>query len=109
MILELQFSVFAVAWYWCPSCCSPSRNRSFPATFFPQFRQAALLLGITYSAILRNRQAPSEVASALHALLAHSIVPAVLIGYAVTQHRLPGGRPMLIAVAIAFVLCSPSR
>jgi hypothetical protein len=28
-----------------------------------------------------------------------------LIGYAVTQHRLPGGRPMFIAVAIAFVLC----
>jgi hypothetical protein len=29
----------------------------------------------------------------------------VLVAYIVTQHRLPGGRPMVIAVAIAFGLC----
>ena len=43
----------------------------------------------------------------LHALVAAApIVPAVLIAYLVTQHRLPAGRPMLIALAVAFVLCA---
>ena len=42
----------------------------------------------------------------LHALLAAApIVPALLIAYLVTQRRLPGGQPMLVALAIAFVLC----
>jgi hypothetical protein len=43
----------------------------------------------------------------LHALVAGGlIVPALLIAYLVTQHRLPGGRPMLVALAVAFVLCA---
>ena len=42
----------------------------------------------------------------LHALVASApILPAVLIAYAVTQHRLPGGRPMFIAVSLGFILC----
>ncbi len=43
----------------------------------------------------------------LHALLAGGlIIPALLIGYLITQHRLPGGQPMLVALAVAFVLCA---
>jgi len=43
----------------------------------------------------------------LHALVAAGpIVPALLIAYVITQHRLPGGRPMLAALAIAFILCA---
>jgi hypothetical protein len=30
----------------------------------------------------------------------------LLIAYFITQHRLPGGQPMLVALAIAFVLCA---
>jgi 4-amino-4-deoxy-L-arabinose transferase-like glycosyltransferase len=42
-----------------------------------------------------------------HALLAAApIVPALLIVYLLTQHRLPGGQPMLIALAVAFVMCA---
>ena len=41
----------------------------------------------------------------LHALLAAApIVPALLIAYLIMQHRLPGGQPMFVALAIAFVL-----
>jgi len=37
----------------------------------------------------------------LHALLAAApIVPALLIAYLITQHRLPGGRPMIVGLAI---------
>jgi hypothetical protein len=39
-------------------------------------------------------------------LAAAPIVPALLIAYLVTQRRLPGGQPMLGALAVAFVLCA---
>ena len=43
----------------------------------------------------------------LHAVVAAApIVPALLIAYLVTQHRLPAGRPMIIALAMAFALCA---
>jgi hypothetical protein len=43
----------------------------------------------------------------LHALLAAApIVPALLIAYLITQRRLPGGQPMLVALAVAFLLCA---
>jgi len=43
----------------------------------------------------------------LHALLAGGlIVPALLIAYLAVQHRVPGGQPMLVALAVAFVLCA---
>jgi hypothetical protein len=32
-------------------------------------------------------------------------VPALLVGYIVVKHRLPGGRPLLFALAVAFVVC----
>jgi hypothetical protein len=30
----------------------------------------------------------------------------LLIAYLITQHRLPGGQPLLVALAVAFVLCA---
>ena len=60
---------------------------------------------------LRNRLEQEGAASiwmiALHALVAAApIVPATLIAYLVTQHRLPAGRPMFVALAIAFLLAA---
>jgi hypothetical protein len=43
----------------------------------------------------------------LHALLAGAcIVPALLVGYLATQHRLPGGQSMLGALAFGLVLAA---
>jgi hypothetical protein len=43
----------------------------------------------------------------LHALFAAApIIPALLIAYLITQHRLPEGQPMIVALGIAFVLCA---
>ena len=42
----------------------------------------------------------------LHALVACApIVPAILVGFIVSQHRLPAGRPLLFALVVAFVVC----
>jgi hypothetical protein len=41
----------------------------------------------------------------VHALVAAGlIVPALLIAYLITQHHLPAGRPMLVSLAVAFLL-----
>jgi hypothetical protein len=43
----------------------------------------------------------------LHSLIASApIVPGLLTAYVVTEHRLPAGRPILLALTIAFVLCA---
>jgi 4-amino-4-deoxy-L-arabinose transferase-like glycosyltransferase len=50
---------------------------------------------------------PTTWLAALHALCAAApVVPGLLIAYLVRQHRLPGGRPMFLALASAFVLCA---
>jgi hypothetical protein len=43
----------------------------------------------------------------LHALVAVApFVPALLIAHLLIDHRLPGGKPMFIALAASFVLCA---
>jgi 4-amino-4-deoxy-L-arabinose transferase-like glycosyltransferase len=54
----------------------------------------------------KDKPAPLWLAL-LHSLFAAApIVPALLIAYLITQHRLPGGQPMMVALAVAFVLCA---
>ncbi len=57
---------------------------------------------------MRRKKSPvSKGLVVLHALVAAApIVPSVLIAYVITQHRLPAGRPMFVALAIAFALCA---
>jgi hypothetical protein len=43
----------------------------------------------------------------LHALVASApIVPAVLVGFIISEHRLPAGRPMIFALIVAIVVCA---
>jgi 4-amino-4-deoxy-L-arabinose transferase-like glycosyltransferase len=50
---------------------------------------------------------PATWLAILHGLVATApIVPALLIAYLITEHRIPGGRPMFAALIIAFVLCA---
>jgi hypothetical protein len=54
-----------------------------------------------------KEESVSKGLALLHSLVAAApIVPSLLIVYVVTQHRLPAGRPMLVALAVAFVLCA---
>jgi len=104
--VELQFRIFAVAWLVAPILFFSLSQSKLPGYILPAIPAAAALLG---EYLLRHSEKPRALPKwlvVLHALLASApLVPAVLIGYAVTQHWLPGGRPMFIAVAIAFVLC----
>ena len=107
--LENQFSIFAGCWLIVPVVFFSFSQSKLPGYILPTLPAGALLL----AEYLRRRLMQSEADKAqtglvvLHALLAAApIVPGLLIAYLVTQHRLPGGRPMFVALVIAFVLCA---
>ena len=104
-----QLGIFASCWLVAPVLFFSISQSKLPGYILPCIPAGALLL-VEY---LRQHLLKDKAASAakglavVHGLLASApIVPALLIAYLVTQHRLPSGRPMLMALAIAFVLCS---
>ncbi len=104
---ELQFSSFASCWLVLPVVFFSISQSKLPGYILPAVPAGAVLL----AQYLRNRLEQEGAASiwmiALHALVAAApIVPATLIAYLVTQHRLPAGRPMFVALAIAFLLAA---
>ena len=78
-----------------------------PGYILPAIPAGALLLA-DYIRQHLEEERPEPVATwlaVLHGLLAASwIFPALLIAYLVTQHRVPPGQPMFIALSVAFVL-----
>jgi 4-amino-4-deoxy-L-arabinose transferase-like glycosyltransferase len=106
---EHQFRSFACCWLIVPVAFFSISQSKLPGYILPAAPAGALLL----ADYLRQRLQQNEAGTAakglvvLHALLAGClIVPAFLIAYLITQHRFPGGKPMLVALAIAFVLCA---
>jgi 4-amino-4-deoxy-L-arabinose transferase-like glycosyltransferase len=107
--LEDQFSMFACCWLLVPVVFFSISQSKLPGYILPALPAGALLLA-DYLRQHLEQSKPEPAAkglAVLHALLAGSlIVPALLIAYLVTQHRLPRGQPMLVALAVAFVLCA---
>ncbi len=106
--LEDQFGVFAGCWLIVPVIFFSFSQSKLPGYILPAIPAGGLLL-VDY--LRQNLEADAEpvtkVLAVLHALLAAApIVPALLIAYLIQQHRLPGGQPMLVALAVAFVLCA---
>jgi 4-amino-4-deoxy-L-arabinose transferase-like glycosyltransferase len=106
--LENQLGVFASCWLIVPVVFFSISQSKLPGYILPAIPAGGLLL----ADYLRQRLGQGEAKpvpvglAVLHALLAAAlIVPALLIAYLITQHRLPGGQPMLVALAVAFVLC----
>ncbi len=104
---EYQFGVFACCWLIVPIVFFSISQSKLPGYILPAVPAGGLLL-VDY---LRRQLEQNEAKTvpmwlvALHALFAAvPIAPALLIAYLVRQHRLPGGRPMLGALAVAFVL-----
>jgi 4-amino-4-deoxy-L-arabinose transferase-like glycosyltransferase len=106
---ENQFSLFACCWLIVPMIFFSISQSKLPGYILPAIPAGGLLL-VEYLRRRLLKDASESVAKGLivlHSLLAPaSSVPALLIAYLVTQHRLPGGRPILAALAIAFALCA---
>ncbi len=105
--LNFQFSIFACCWLIAPILFfSPSQSK-LPGYILPAIPAGALLLGWYLRQHLEHGEGKpvGKWLAVLHALVAAVwIVPALLIAYLTTQHRLPTGQPILVASAIAFVL-----
>ena len=104
--LELQFGIFVSCWLLVPIVFFSISQSKLPGYILPAMPAAAVLLADYLKRRAEHEQAVSKWIALLHAVVASApIIPAVLIGFAVSQHRLPAGRPTLFAVAIALVMC----
>jgi 4-amino-4-deoxy-L-arabinose transferase-like glycosyltransferase len=104
-----RLGMFAGCWLIVPVVFFSISQSKLPGYILPAIPAGALLL----VEFLRQHLEPGDpqpapkVLVVLHALVAAGlIVPGLLIAYLVTQHRLPAGRPMLVSIAIAFLLCA---
>jgi 4-amino-4-deoxy-L-arabinose transferase-like glycosyltransferase len=105
--LELRFGVFACCWLVVPVVFFSISQSKLPGYILPAVPSGALLLADYLRQHVAHEASASKWLVVLHAFVAAApLVPAILIGYAVTRHHLPGGTPMYIALAIAFVLCA---
>jgi 4-amino-4-deoxy-L-arabinose transferase-like glycosyltransferase len=105
---ENQLGVFACCWLIVPVLLFSISQSKLPGYILPAIPAGALLLADYLRRHLHQGDAkPTPTGLAvLHGLLAGGlIIPALLIGY-IVQHRPSGGRPMLVALAAAFVLCA---
>ncbi|HKH99090.1 MAG TPA: glycosyltransferase family 39 protein [Candidatus Sulfotelmatobacter sp.] len=106
--LELQFRVFACCWLVVPVVFFSLSQSKLPGYILPAVLGGAVLLAEYLRQHLEEEegQPVSKWLAVVHALVATApIVPALLVAYAVTERRLPAGRPMFFALAVAFVLC----
>ena len=107
--LELRFGLFVCCWFVVPVAFFSISQSKLPGYILPVIPAGAVLLADYLRRHLANEEerSVSKGMALLHALVAAApIVPSLLIAYVVTQHRLPAGRPVLIALAIAFLLCA---
>jgi 4-amino-4-deoxy-L-arabinose transferase-like glycosyltransferase len=105
--IELELRIFSCCWLIVPVVFFSISQSKLPGYIVPAIPAAAVLLA-DYLRQQLERQAPvSKWISIVHALVACApIVPAALIGYIVSQHRMPSGRPFWIALAIALALAT---
>jgi hypothetical protein len=105
---EKQLSIFACCWLVVPVVFFSISQSKLPGYILPAIPAGALLLVGYLRQQLEQREAepPATWLVVLHALVAAApIIPALLSAYLITQHRLPGGQALGVALAVAFMLC----
>jgi 4-amino-4-deoxy-L-arabinose transferase-like glycosyltransferase len=105
---ENQLSIFACCWLVVPVVFFSISRSKLPGYILPAIPADALLLvGYLHQQLEQTEaEPPATWLVVLHALVAAApMVPALLSAYLITQHRLPGGQAMVVALAVAFMLC----
>ena len=103
--LELQFRIFLCCWLIVPPVFFSISQSKLPGYILPAVPAGAVLLADYVRLQLERQTAVPKWMAMVHALMACApIVPAALIGYIVSEHRVPWGRPFWIAFAIAIAL-----
>ncbi len=109
--LELQLRVFACCWLVVPVAFFSISQSKLPGYILPALPAGAVLLAEYVRRHLGQRKEQEEPVSkslvVLHSLVAAApMVPSMLIGNLVMQHRLPAGRPMLVTLSVAIALAA---
>jgi len=103
--LEFQFNLFACCWLIVPLVFFSFSQSKLPGYILPAVPAGAVLLADYLRQRLESEAPVSKWLAVLHAAVAAvPIVPALLIAYLVGEKHLPSGKPLFIAIAIAFVI-----
>jgi len=105
---EWEFNLFAGCWLAVPVIFFSVSQSKLPGYILPAIPAGAALLAeyLRRHLAQEDRGSVTKGWAVLHALVAAApIIPSLLIAYVISERRLPAGRPMLIALGIAFVLC----
>jgi 4-amino-4-deoxy-L-arabinose transferase-like glycosyltransferase len=105
---DFQFRAFTCCWLVVPIAFFSLSQSKLPGYILPAIPAGAVLLAdYLRRHLAREDESVPKALVILHALVAAApIVPSVLVAYVITQHRLPAGRPMFVALGIAFALCA---
>jgi 4-amino-4-deoxy-L-arabinose transferase-like glycosyltransferase len=104
--VELQLNLFACCWLLVPFVFFSFSQSKLPGYILPAVPAGGVLLANYLREHSQHAHTIPKSLAVLHALVsAAPVVPAMLIAYVVAQHRLPGGRPLFIALGVAIVLC----
>ena len=104
---ENGLSLFALCWLLVPVGFFSLSQSKLPAYILPAVPAGALLVAEYMRQNIEDlgNQPPPPLLVKLHGLVAAvPVFPALLIQYLVTQHRIPPGKPALIASAISALL-----
>jgi 4-amino-4-deoxy-L-arabinose transferase-like glycosyltransferase len=105
--LEWQFSWFACCWLIVPVAFFSFSQSKLPGYILPAIPAGAVLLADYLRQQLADEENVPKGLAVAHAVLATApLVPSLLIAHVITERRLPAGRPMLFALAVAFALCA---
>jgi 4-amino-4-deoxy-L-arabinose transferase-like glycosyltransferase len=105
--LDLQLNIFACIWLVIPVIFFSLSRSKLPGYILPAVPAGAVLLADDLRRRFEDSQSLTKSIAIVHALIAAApVIPAILIAYLVVQHRLPGGRPMFIALAVGFLICA---
>jgi 4-amino-4-deoxy-L-arabinose transferase-like glycosyltransferase len=107
--LELQFTWFVCCWLVLPVVFFSVSQSKLPGYILPAIPAGSVLLANYLLQHFEHEKGHplSKWLAVLHSVAASApIVPAVLIGFVVTERRLPAGTPMLFALAITVLLCA---
>ena len=103
--VPLQFRIFAGCWLIVPILFFSLSRSKLPGYILPAIPAGAVLLADCLLRQFEQEMPASKWLAVLHAIVAcAAIVPAVTIGFILTEGRLPTGRLTLIAVAAALLL-----
>lgn len=105
--LALQFRTFTCCWLVVPVLFFSVSQSKLAGYILPAIPAGALLLADYLREHFEKDEELPKTVSVLHALVATApMFPALLIAYLAGQHRLPAGRPLLVALTMSCLLAA---